>query len=66
MKLEILKGFAFAHGGIRVVEYQAGTTVETDDAELVAVATAEGWAAEAGAAPAAPKAKARKAAPENK
>lgn len=66
MKLEILKGFAFAHDGTRVVEYLAGTTVETDDAELVAVATAEGWAAEAGAAPVAPKAKARKAAPENK
>lgn len=66
MKLDILKGFVFAHGGHRVVEYQAGQSIETDDAELVAVATAEGWAAEAGAAPVAPKAKARKAAPENK
>lgn len=65
MKLDILKGFVFAHGGHRVVGYQAGQSIETDDAELVAVATAEGWAAEAGAMPA-PKAKARKAAPENK
>lgn len=64
MKLEILKGFAFAHGGHRVVQYHAGQSIETDDAELVAVAMAEGWATDSAAA--APKAKARKAAPENK
>lgn len=66
MKLEIKQDFLFAHGGTRIEAFVAGATVETDDQELIDVALAEGWAAEAGAAPAAPKAKARKAAPENK
>lgn len=65
MKLEITKDFAFAHGGNRVVQYMAGQSVETDDPELVEVATAEGWAKVAGD-DSAPRRKALKGAPENK
>lgn len=44
MKLKILKDFPFAHRGCDVKNYTKGETVETDDAELVEVATAEKWA----------------------
>jgi hypothetical protein len=68
MRIEVLKSFAYAHGGTQVVHYTAGDSVDVpnDCAEL---AIAEGWAAGAdGGAKAAKPAgnKARKAAPENK
>lgn len=44
MKLKITKNFAFAHRGCDVVQYQAGTEVETDDQELIETALAEKWA----------------------
>lgn len=44
MKLKITKDFAFAHRGCDVVQYQAGTEVETDDQELIDTALAEKWA----------------------
>lgn len=44
MKLKITKDFAFAHRGCDVVQYQAGTEVETDDQELIETALAEKWA----------------------
>lgn len=44
MKLKITKDFAFAHRGCDVVQYQAGTEVETDDQELIKTALAEKWA----------------------
>lgn len=44
MKLQILKSFSFAHDGIRVEHYVADTEVETEDPELVKVATKEKWA----------------------
>jgi hypothetical protein len=47
MKLKITKDFAFAHRGCDVVQYQAGTEVETDDQELIDVALAEKWASKA-------------------
>lgn len=47
MKLKIIKDFAFAHRGCDVVQYQAGTEVETDDQELIDVALAEKWASKA-------------------
>lgn len=70
MKLNIVKTFAFAHGGYRVVEYAEGSEVETDDQELIEVSTDEGWAAiegqarkapEKAAIPAAQQTKAKKA-----
>lgn len=44
MKLKITQDFKFAHRGVEVREYAADTEVETDDAELVEIATREGWA----------------------
>lgn len=44
MKLKITKDFAFAHRGCDVVQYQAGTEVETDDQELIETALTEKWA----------------------
>lgn len=58
MKLHITKTFSFAHGGHRVVQYEAGQEVDADDQELIDVATTEGWAESAE--------KAKAAAPENK
>jgi hypothetical protein len=62
-KLQILQSFRFAHGGHTVREYEAGAEIETDDPDLVRVATSEGWAKDA-AAPRSSKSKG--AAPENK
>lgn len=69
MKLTIKTDFPYWHGGCRRVDYVAGQEVETDDQEMIAVAVAEGWAAdgapkEKAAKP--PSNKAHKAAPENK
>ncbi len=44
MKLKITKDFAFAHRGCDVVQYQAGTEIETDDQELIDTALTEKWA----------------------
>lgn len=44
VKLKIVKDFPFAHDGIRVEQYLAGTQIDTEDPELVKVAVAEGWA----------------------
>jgi hypothetical protein len=63
VKLKVVADFLFAHGGHAVRKYEAGQEIETDDADLVRVATAEGWAKDA----AAPRSsKSRGAAPENK
>lgn len=48
MVLTALKAFAWAHRGIDVQRYSAGQAIDTDDADLIAVATTEGWAAPAG------------------
>jgi hypothetical protein len=61
--LVIAKGFKFAHRGVEVREYVVGETVETDDPELVRVATENGWASQSGEKP---KGKAKSGAPENK
>lgn len=66
MNLRIKKTFLFAHDGIRVVEYVAGTEVETDDEELVKVSTDEKWAELVGHQDAAKTPKAKDKAPENK
>lgn len=43
MKFKITKDFKFAHRGVEVKEYTAGGEIETEDADLVSVATREGW-----------------------
>lgn len=68
MRIEILKGFAYAYGGTEVVQYAAGDTVDVPE-ECASLAISEGWAmnADGGVKAAKPAAnKARKAAPENK
>lgn len=62
MNLKIKQDFAFTHRGCDVRHYQAGQELETEDADLVEVATREGWAVSADR----PQGKARKGAPENK
>jgi len=66
MKLKITKDFPFAHNGYDVRQYTAGSEVETDDAEFVAVSTREGWAEAIDQADDKAEKKAKKAAPENK
>lgn len=67
MKLTINKDFTYFHGGCNPAQYKAGTEVEADDQEMIAVALAEKWAVSpAEKAEKAPANKARKAAPENK
>lgn len=63
MKLTAIKDFNWAHAGVRVEEFAKGAVIETDDPDLIEVATREGWAK----APSKPVAvKAVVAAPENK
>jgi hypothetical protein len=57
MKLKCKQPFAWAHRGVEVEHFEAGQVIETQDPDLIAVATAEGWASEV---------KAHDAAPENK
>jgi hypothetical protein len=58
----IEQDFSWAHNHVDVKTYTKGDTLETDDQDLIDVATVEGWIR-----PAEEKAtKARKAAPENK
>lgn len=67
MELRIKQSFDWAHRGCDIVRYEAEQTVKTDDADLVRVACAEGWAELVGEKAAKPAAnKALKGAPENK
>lgn len=67
MKLIVKKPFSWAHRGCEVEQFTQGQAIETTDAELINVATAEGWAgADGQKAEKAPSNKAQKAAPENK
>lgn len=63
IKLKITKSFSFAHRGCDVVQYEAGTEVETEDQELVDTVLAEKWGSKAGEPR---KTKDKGAAPENK
>jgi hypothetical protein len=54
MQIKILSGFAFAHRGVDIRHYTAGTVVDADDPELIGVALEQGWAAAASAGPAEP------------
>lgn len=50
MKLKVKQDFAWAHGGVTVINYVKGQVVETEDADLIEVSTREKWAAKQGAA----------------
>jgi hypothetical protein len=60
MKLIATKPFSWAHAGIRIEHFEAGQEIDTDDQDLISVATVEGWV------DAEKQRKAHKAAPENK
>lgn len=64
MKLKAKKNFSWAHRGCDVVDYAAGEIIETDDADLIEVATREDWVEGGKKQPA--EDKAQKSAPENK
>lgn len=64
MHIKVIKTFLWAHQGIHVKEYAEGSELEADDADMVEVALAEGWATADGDDK--PAKKSRKAAPENK
>ncbi len=52
-KLKVKKPFKWAHRHVDVKEYAPGDVIDTDDADLIRVATEEGWAS-AGRGPAKP------------
>jgi hypothetical protein len=75
MQLKAKKNFSWAHRGVQVEHYEAGQVIETEDQDLIAVSTSEGWTGMAepkATNPAESKTnkptdnKAKKAAPENK
>lgn len=43
MKLKVIKAFEWAHQNVRVESYAKGQTIETEDEDLIRVATSEGW-----------------------
>jgi hypothetical protein len=45
MNLIVKKPFSWAHQGTQIESFEVGQTIETEDADLIAVATSEGWAA---------------------
>lgn len=59
---KVKESFKWAHRHVEVAEYEAGTEQAFDDADLIEVATAEGWIEPVGER----KTKAVKAAPEDK
>ena len=67
MKLTAKTAFSWAHRGVEIEHFEAGQEIETEDQDLIDVATAEGWADADGEKAAKPtQNKAHKAAPENK
>lgn len=57
MQIKAKSNFSWAHQGVRIEHFEAGQVIDTEDQELITVATSEGWAEEV---------KAHKGAPENK
>lgn len=47
MKLIAQEDFSWAHRGVEVEHFEKGAEIETDDEDLIEVATREGWAAPA-------------------
>lgn len=48
MKLIATQNFSWAHRGVEVEHFEKGAVIETEDADLIKVATDEGWAKKAG------------------
>lgn len=44
MKLKVIKPFDWAHKHVRVESFDKGQVIETEDEDLIRVATEEGWA----------------------
>jgi len=63
-KLKVVKPFSWAHRHVDVKSYKKGDVIETDDKDLIEVATKEGWVSSGKAADAAPENKAADQAPE--
>jgi len=52
MKLIAQENFSWAHRGVELEHFEAGAEIETQDDDLIAVSTREGWAVEAAPPPA--------------
>lgn len=48
MQLKVIKPFDWAHRGVQVEHFEAGSIIETEDKDLIRVSTGEGWAEEDG------------------
>ncbi|MDC8756255.1 hypothetical protein [Janthinobacterium fluminis] len=59
MELIAKQAFSWAHRGVEIEQFAQGQSIETDDADLIAVALAEGWAKDM-------RTKAKNGSPENK
>lgn len=46
MQLKVIKPFNWAHRGVQVEHFEAGSSIETEDEDLIRVSTGEGWATE--------------------
>lgn len=49
MQLKAIKDFSWAHRHVEIREYKVEDIIETDDQDLIDVATREGWAIDAAA-----------------
>lgn len=47
MQLKVKQAFKWAHRHVDVKEYKPGDVIDTDDKDLIRVATEEGWVAKA-------------------
>jgi len=50
MKLTVIKEFDWAHRGVEIEKFEKGAVIDTEDADLIKVATDEGWAKKSGKA----------------
>jgi hypothetical protein len=48
MQLKVKEAFKWAHQHVNVQEHNVGDVIDTEDEDLIRVATEEGWAAEEG------------------
>ncbi|XJC74461.1 HeH/LEM domain-containing protein [Delftia tsuruhatensis] len=46
MQLKVIKAFDWAHRGVQVERFEAGSIIDTEDEDLIRVSKAEGWADE--------------------
>ncbi len=48
MELKAKQAFSWAHQGVSIEHFEKGQIIETDDQDLIDVATQEGWASKVG------------------